>query len=56
LEPPIFATLAFCSILTGIMLASRHRRAPARSLRLAGVVFVLGFVFLGVAIGRWDVE
>ena len=55
-EPPILTVLAFCSIFCGIGLSAASGRAGRKPLvlpRLAGSVFVLGFVLLGIAISRW---
>ena len=51
--------LAFGSVSCGVALAAlarRRRYAPIVPLRLVGSVFVLGFVLLGIAIGRWHFD
>jgi hypothetical protein len=51
--------LAISSIACGIILAAipgRRAANPVMARRLAGSIFVLGFVLLGVAISHWHPE
>jgi hypothetical protein len=60
-ERPIIFAIAFCTIAGGIAMAvaADDGREPDGgstswpSRRVAGAVFVLGFVLLGVAISHW---
>jgi hypothetical protein len=55
----MLATLAFGSVLCGVLLAAAGDRfvvKPFVARRLAGPVFVLGFVLLGVALSHWRFE
>jgi hypothetical protein len=55
-EMSILLVLSMSSILCGGALAAVAKRNDAKAivpLRLAGSVFVLGFVLLGVAISHW---
>jgi hypothetical protein len=58
-EPCILTMLAISSIACGIILAAipgRRAANPVVARRLAGSIFVLGFVLLGVAISHWHPE
>ena len=55
----MLVTVAFCSVVSGILLAAAGDRYVINlftARRLAGPVFVFGFVLLGVAISHWHFE
>jgi hypothetical protein len=44
---------AFCSIGCGVALAAKAGDDKRRRRQVAGSVFLLGFVLLGVALSQW---
>jgi hypothetical protein len=56
-EAGIILALAFCSIAGSVALAIASGREHVRRFappRLIGLLFVLGFVLIGVAISQWE--
>jgi|HubBroStandDraft_1064217.scaffolds.fasta_scaffold1399015_1 hypothetical protein len=55
----MLATFGFCSVICGVALSvtrDHHIIKPFVARRLAGPLFILGFVLLGVVMGHWHFE